>query len=68
MCNSCETCKWWVDPWYPTDEKWKVCELTEQNPGRMIHPESLAYAASLDEAELLTHATFGCVQWKEKTK
>jgi len=68
MCEHCETCKWWVDIEYPTDKDWKACTLTEQRPGRMVHPESLAYAASLDDAELWAHATFGCVQWKEKTE
>jgi len=68
MCKRCETCKWWVNPWYGTDDGWKMCELTEQKGARMVHPESLAYAASLDETELLTHATFWCVQWKEKTE
>ena len=63
----CKRCRYWLDPAFGTG----VCEMTAaRRNGRAIetvHLESLARVSppADHDTHLVTHATFGCVQFKE---
>lgn len=66
MTGQCKACKWWSLRSWSNEDDWGVCGLAASKDGeRPDKSFTLAYAEDYEsyKADLVTHETFGCVQF-----